>query len=210
MEKQINGTKNYFISKDGFCYKTLGFKKQIIKIEIINGIPKVKIKNNKMNFVLLMIEYFVELESEIYKTSYKINDGKISLNDINITYLKSNNSDDEKKIFMYKCREKANDNNKRVCFTHKITSIDVLNCLKRNNFKCFYCNDNIKTKTWHLEHVVPISKGGLNSFDNIAPSCKICNLMKGSLFKEDFINKCYKIVNNEFKNKGFKITINKI
>jgi 5-methylcytosine-specific restriction endonuclease McrA len=41
--------------------------------------------------------------------------------------------------------------------------------------RCVYCG-SLENKT--LEHVVPISKGGTNDFDNLATACSSCNSSK--------------------------------
>lgn len=41
---------------------------------------------------------------------------------------------------------------------------------------CAYCGG--LAETW--DHVVPLSKGGANSRENLAPSCHPCNRRKGS------------------------------
>ncbi len=41
---------------------------------------------------------------------------------------------------------------------------------------CAYCG--LPTELLTLDHIVPISKGGDHSFDNIAPACRSCNARK--------------------------------
>lgn len=42
---------------------------------------------------------------------------------------------------------------------------------------CYLC-DSIIPDDWHLEHVIPISKGGHDTVGNIRPACPVCNLRK--------------------------------
>ena len=210
MIKQIKNTSRYFISSDGYCFKTYQNKEIIIPILIIRGVPRVKIENSKLNLVLLMIEYFIELKSPIYKTSYKIENDRIPVKNIKIKYKSKDDELGSINIFRYKCSEKANSNNKRVDYSETLTPNDVLNCLKRSDFRCYYCSEPINSKLWHLEHITPLSKGGLNNSLNIASSCKTCNLMKGSLQINEFISKCYKIIKHDSKLKGLEIKLGKI
>lgn len=48
-------------------------------------------------------------------------------------------------------------------------------CEKYDN-KCLACGD--KPESLSVDHVVPISKGGLNTIDNIQPLCLPCNIRK--------------------------------
>jgi hypothetical protein len=210
MIKQINNTKNYFISDEGYCFKTKNGKDILIPLEIYKGAPKVKIGGSRINLPFLMIEHFIELKSIHYRISFKIEDGRIPLKNISIKYIDKSCSIDELNIFRYKCDEKANSQNSRVGHINKISSLDVLDCLRRSDFKCFYCNEKIKSKSWHLDHFNPISKGGTNSPDNIVASCKECNLMKGYLDADVFIEKCFKITKHDKFCKGFNLNITKI
>lgn len=48
---------------------------------------------------------------------------------------------------------------------------------KRAGHRCEYCKapENICAYTFHLEHIVPRSKGGPNTFENFALACFFCN-----------------------------------
>ncbi len=44
--------------------------------------------------------------------------------------------------------------------------------------RCAYCGLQLKTPV--LEHVVPLSRGGSDTMDNVVPSCMVCNRRKGT------------------------------
>ncbi|WP_179814721.1 HNH endonuclease [Allostreptomyces psammosilenae] len=48
--------------------------------------------------------------------------------------------------------------------------------LARWGYACAYCGDMAK----HLDHVMPLSKGGADVESNILPACQRCNLSKGA------------------------------
>ena len=50
--------------------------------------------------------------------------------------------------------------------------------LNRFSGLCAYCET---AKAEHREHVIPISRGGMNTAGNILPACPTCNLSKGTL-----------------------------
>lgn len=66
------------------------------------------------------------------------------------------------------------------------------------NGKCWCCNDNIKFENWHAGHVVPVSKGGSDSPDNLRPLCSLCNLSMSDTNMFDFIKEY------DMKGKGSK------
>ena len=49
-----------------------------------------------------------------------------------------------------------------------------------HRFVCFYCKNTFSTDLLHVEHVVPIAKGGKHSVSNICKSCPRCNHSKSS------------------------------
>lgn len=51
--------------------------------------------------------------------------------------------------------------------------------LKQQHFSCFYCGEKIGM-TGHLDHIVPIYRGGGNYLRNLVAACKRCNLTKGT------------------------------
>ncbi len=56
------------------------------------------------------------------------------------------------------------------------------NIFKRDGGKCQYCGS---TKDLTLDHVIPRSKGGRSSWDNLVSACKNCNSKKGDFTPEE-------------------------
>lgn len=54
---------------------------------------------------------------------------------------------------------------------------------KRDNFTCQYCGRNVKDDKikLHCDHVLPFSKGGLTTLENLTTSCSDCNLGKSNI-----------------------------
>jgi 5-methylcytosine-specific restriction endonuclease McrA len=59
------------------------------------------------------------------------------------------------------------------------------NIYRRDNFECVYCGDS-NQRTLTLDHVIPQSKGGRNTWDNLVTACKRCNSEKADLTLEEF------------------------
>jgi|LGVE01.1.fsa_nt_gb 5-methylcytosine-specific restriction endonuclease McrA len=62
--------------------------------------------------------------------------------------------------------------------------------IKQNN-KCYYCECVLVEK--HLDHYIPLSKGGANSIYNVVWSCPSCNLKKGAKDPIEFANNIGKL-----------------
>jgi 5-methylcytosine-specific restriction endonuclease McrA len=53
------------------------------------------------------------------------------------------------------------------------------NIFARDNNQCQYCGRKFPTTELSLDHVIPRSQGGQNSWDNIVCACVRCNVKKG-------------------------------
>jgi len=51
---------------------------------------------------------------------------------------------------------------------------------KRDLFTCQYCGSTPPGVILHVDHIVPVAKGGGNQDDNLITSCSACNLGKGA------------------------------
>lgn len=59
------------------------------------------------------------------------------------------------------------------------------NVFRRDGYECVYCgSDNKRTLT--IDHVVPQSKGGSNTWENLVTACKSCNHEKSDLTLKEF------------------------
>lgn len=58
------------------------------------------------------------------------------------------------------------------------TASEWVDLCKHYNNRCLCCNRSDIELT--VDHVVPVSRGGTNSIDNIQPLCTCCNLKKGT------------------------------
>lgn len=55
-----------------------------------------------------------------------------------------------------------------------------LNVFLRDHFACQYCGKRYKTHELTFDHVIPRSRGGRTTWDNIVTACHDCNLKKGN------------------------------
>ena len=54
----------------------------------------------------------------------------------------------------------------------------------RDNKKCYMCNKELGVKDFHLDHLIPVKKGGSNESNNLAVSCPYCNRSRGTKIEE--------------------------
>ena len=57
---------------------------------------------------------------------------------------------------------------------------------KKGRLRCWWCGNVIKDDTYHLDHRIPLARGGSNGADNLVISCPTCNLTKNSKTPQEF------------------------
>lgn len=54
------------------------------------------------------------------------------------------------------------------------------NIYTRDGYRCQYCTQSFTSEDLTFDHVIPVSRGGQRSWDNIVASCIPCNRTKGN------------------------------
>ena len=52
---------------------------------------------------------------------------------------------------------------------------------------CYWCSGTISGKKCHFDHIMPLSKGGAHSIENICVSCPKCNFNKSDTLVKDWM-----------------------
>lgn len=69
----------------------------------------------------------------------------------------------------------------KLCKTHpECATIDRAEVLRRGQGICGICRKSKVRKHWHMDHIIPLSRGGLHCYYNLQPSHIRCNLRKGN------------------------------
>lgn len=84
----------------------------------------------------------------------------------------------------------------RLLYYNRMPKTDVKltrrNILIRDGFLCQYCNKKLNMKNATMDHVIPRSKGGQTSWQNIVACCSSCNVKKGHKTLEEAKIKLFK------------------
>ncbi|EKS29289.1 HNH endonuclease [Afipia felis] len=67
------------------------------------------------------------------------------------------------------------------------TADELNDILKSQKYRCVYCSTSIRAHSKrHLDHVIPLAKGGVNDKSNLQFLCVACNLSKSDKMPEVF------------------------
>jgi 5-methylcytosine-specific restriction endonuclease McrA len=60
----------------------------------------------------------------------------------------------------------------------KVTLEQWMAIKEQQHFRCYWCKQKFEDKELTMDHVIPLSKGGLHDEGNIVAACRSCNLSK--------------------------------
>lgn len=64
----------------------------------------------------------------------------------------------------------------------KMTDAIRVDVFRRDGYTCRFCGARPPAVVLHVDHIVPVSRGGLTEMDNLQTLCASCNLGKGNRF----------------------------
>ena len=96
---------------------------------------------------------------------------------------------------MYRATEqgktvKRNSDHKRRTLTKNgDVTVQQLKELYSTAKNCYWCNTKLNKNNTHLDHFMPLSKGGEHTLTNLVVSCSTCNLQKNAKDPLEYANK---------------------
>lgn len=136
-------------------------------------------KNNKEKCLENKQEYYLKNKETIqeYKKEYR-----------------NNMTEEQIQKERLRCRVKGQ---KRRKVTGNHLSIKIIRqLLEQYKYKCYYCNSKIihtEKNSYHIDHYIPIAKGGTAEISNLVISCPTCNMSKGAKMPHEFMLKLGKL-----------------
>jgi len=64
----------------------------------------------------------------------------------------------------------------------RVTPKDIASILRNYRNRCGYCGTPLSPvrREWHLDHAIPLKRGGRHAIGNLVPACKSCNHQKST------------------------------
>ena len=140
-----------------------------------------KIENRVLNdSIHKRKEFLIKLKLEVY---YRSNAGKVN-------ETRYGNYSFEDLVKLYKEWQNGNKYEETIKQERKIMNDDIrYNVLKRDNFTCKLCGISAKDEAkLHVDHIIPVSKGGKTIMSNLQTLCDRCNMGKSNKM-EDYSSK---------------------
>ena len=79
----------------------------------------------------------------------------------------------------------------------KFTDYEKKTVYARGDGRCGICGRPVAFKNMTIDHIVPLSKGGTNDFENLQPACSLCNMVKSCLTMDELQQIAKHIIWNE-------------
>lgn len=74
----------------------------------------------------------------------------------------------------------------RIMAEYRRPRLEMIAELKKEYDGCWYCDG--KFKGYHLDHIIPRSKGGSDGIENMALACCYCNMAKSNIDVDRFMD----------------------
>ncbi len=69
---------------------------------------------------------------------------------------------------------------KRVNRSHVVPPLTNRALFSRDNYQCLYCGGHFDLQRLSRDHIIPVSRGGLDTWTNVVAACKRCNQRKSN------------------------------
>lgn len=87
----------------------------------------------------------------------------------------------------------ASDNHSRIARMRKaegkFTKADIKGLLLEQKGRCNFCDADLDKVQWHVDHIIPLSKGGTNWPHNLQILCWRCNTSKADKMPDEWAKK---------------------
>lgn len=171
--EKIHDLKQNGLSYSAIC-KELGCSKGTVSYHLGKGVKEKQRERNKNNF-----------SSSVSKklSRFKLREHKDFVEDI-------------KRNTKIRICNKIKNFKSEGSMSSDITYDDLMNKIG-DDPKCYLTGDKINledTRSWHLDHIVPVSKGGDNSIENCNIATKEANMAKSDMSIDDFTALCQKVL----------------
>lgn len=163
------------------CHNQVTYKWARNNPEKVNALTKKSYERNKQNWISTRTRYKKENRAalrEYRKQQYRENQEKERKQ--NRIWSRSNPE-----------RIKALAHNRRTKLLNaegSHTADDLKLLWEQQDGRCAYCDCELTPEYRHLDHVMPLSRGGSNWPSNLAWACPPCNLSKNNRLLEEWLN----------------------
>lgn len=76
-------------------------------------------------------------------------------------------------------------NGKRINRSHIVPPLTNKALFSRDNYQCMYCGSFFEFSLLSRDHIVPVSRGGKDTWTNVVAACKRCNQRKSNHLLDD-------------------------
>lgn len=137
---------------------------------------KILLHEPATQFALTVTLYISKINGHIYRKKTAVFDD----NDINAFIKRLNNKNgtfyNDREIWNSLCRVERGKVSNKMRFA----------IYKRDGYRCRKCGISDRYANLEIDHIIPISKGGKSTYDNLQTLCHRCNIEKGDNINEKY------------------------
>ena len=96
----------------------------------------------------------------------------------------------------------VNANTKKRGHSERITYLNLYSLAKKQKCRCVLTGELLTRDNISVDHIVPLSKGGMNVSDNLRLVTYDVNIVKNSLLDSEFLELCTRVVRHHENNQN--------
>lgn len=165
-----------------YFFDTKAFEDRIVNAKEVSNIYKIKGGDfNNLKQELAKKDVFLYLYTRLNKKRLCKHCGKIfSYLCFNGRRLHCASCEEDFRItneFKRFCRDKNRKSKIRKISDGSVNAASLRELIEKQEYLCVYCQKSLRIEK-HLDHIHPVSKGGLHTIKNVQYLCPHCNLVK--------------------------------
>lgn len=186
--------------------KHLSISKSTIAYHLGKGVKKHLKKYRKQQFKKNLM-FILGKKVDSFKQRKCISNNKTKNNKYkNLERIINAKTTSFKRLYKGKNKMKRKNNAGQGNFSKEFTAKDVLKHIGgKDDARCYLTGEKLnlmQPESYHLDHIVPCSKGGTNDLSNMGAATRNANVSKSDMTLEEYLQLCHKVLEHH----GYSVT----
>ena len=186
--------------------KHLSISKSTIAYHLGKGVKehlkKYRKQQFKKNLMFILVRKVDSFKQRKYISNNKTKNNKYK----NLERIINAKTTSFKRLYKGKNKMKRKNNANKGNFSKDFTAKDVLKHIGgKDDARCYLTGEKLnlmQPESYHLDHIVPSSKGGTNDLFNMGAATRNANVSKSDMTLEEYLQLCHKVLEHH----GYSVT----